>query len=65
VHLAHQLGVKAAAYRRVKNDERDAADLAWTASEEGFFTPGRRSQSRGPFPLLLVEDTRANRTAHS
>jgi transposase len=32
VHLAHPLGVKAVAYRRVKNDERDAADLARTAS---------------------------------
>lgn len=28
VHLAHPLGVKAFCYRRVKNDERDAADLA-------------------------------------
>jgi len=28
VHLAHPLGVKAFIYRRVKNDERDAADLA-------------------------------------
>jgi transposase len=28
VHLAHPLGVKAFAYRRVKNDFRDAADLA-------------------------------------
>jgi transposase len=28
VHLAHPLGVKAFACRRVKNDERDAADLA-------------------------------------
>jgi transposase len=28
VHLAHPLGVKAFGYRRVKNDERDAADLA-------------------------------------
>jgi transposase len=27
-HLAHPLGVKAFAYRRVKNDEKDAADLA-------------------------------------
>src|SRR5258705_3551481 len=27
VHLAHPLGVKAFTYRRVKNDERDAADL--------------------------------------
>ncbi len=28
VHLAHPLGVKGFAYRRVKNDERVAADLA-------------------------------------
>jgi transposase len=28
VHLAHPLGVKAFAYRRVKNDERDCVDLA-------------------------------------
>ncbi len=28
VHLAHPLGVKAFAYRRVKNDEKDAAGLA-------------------------------------
>jgi transposase len=28
VHLAHPLGVKAFAYRRVKNDVRDAGDLA-------------------------------------
>jgi transposase len=28
VHLAHPLGVKGFAYRRVKNDELDAADLA-------------------------------------
>jgi len=28
VHLAHSLGVKMFSYRRVKNDERDAADLA-------------------------------------
>jgi transposase len=28
VHLAHPLGVKAFSYRRVKNDYRDAADLA-------------------------------------
>jgi transposase len=28
VHLAHPLGVEAYTYRRVKNDERDAADLA-------------------------------------
>ena len=28
VHLAHSLGVKGFAYRRVKNDVRDAADLA-------------------------------------
>jgi transposase len=28
LHLAHPLGVKGFTYRRVKNDERDAADLA-------------------------------------
>jgi transposase len=28
VHLAHPLGIKAFSYRRVKTDERDAADLA-------------------------------------
>jgi transposase len=28
VHLAHPLGVKAFSYRRVKNDEKDAEDLA-------------------------------------
>jgi len=28
VHLAHPLGVKGFAYRRVKNDVRDATDLA-------------------------------------
>jgi transposase len=28
VHLAHPLGVKMFSYRRVKNDARDAADLA-------------------------------------
>jgi transposase len=28
VHLAHPLGVKAFSYRRIKNDQRDAADLA-------------------------------------
>src|SRR6476620_11325280 len=28
VHLAHPLGVKAFSYRRVKNDQRDAADRA-------------------------------------
>jgi transposase len=28
VHLAHPLGVKAFTYRRVQNDEKDAADLA-------------------------------------
>src|SRR5690349_2683688 len=28
VHLAHPLGVKMFSYRRIKNDQRDAADLA-------------------------------------
>ena len=28
MHLAHPLGVKMFSFRRVKNDQRDAADLA-------------------------------------
>ncbi len=43
VHLAHPLGVKGFAYRRVKNDERDAADLAdllrMGRLPEGWFAP--------------------------
>ena len=40
VHLAHPLGVKMFSYRRVKNDQRDAADLgrlpeAWIAPPAG------------------------------
>ena len=42
VHLAHPLGVKAFTYRRVKNDERDAADLADSAADG---PPGRRRGS--------------------
>jgi hypothetical protein len=41
VHLAHPLGVKAFTYRRVKNDERDAADLA------GLLRMGRLAEARG------------------
>ena len=33
VHLAHPLGVRAYSCRRVKNDQRDAADLAGTAAD--------------------------------
>jgi transposase len=40
VHLAHPLGVKAFAYRRVKNDERDCADLA------GLLRLGRLAEAR-------------------
>src|SRR5262252_66109 len=39
VHLAHPLGVKAFSYRRVKNDEKDAADLA------GLLRMGRLPQA--------------------
>src|SRR4051794_24128070 len=56
VHLAHPLGVKAFEYRRVKKDERDAADpadllrvgrvpQAWVAPPAG---PGGRGP--GPHP---------------
>src|SRR5215472_15010008 len=40
VHLAHPLGVKAFGYRRVKNDERDCADLA------GLLRLGRLPEAR-------------------
>src|SRR6516162_4579522 len=40
VHLAHPLGVKAFTYRRVKDDERDAADLA------GLLRMGRLAEAR-------------------
>jgi transposase len=39
VHLAHPLGVRGFAYRRVKNDEKDAADLA------GLLRMGRLSEA--------------------
>jgi hypothetical protein len=41
VHLAHPLGVKMFSYRRVKNDERDAADLA------DLLRMGRLPEARG------------------
>jgi hypothetical protein len=41
VHLAHPLGVKAFTCRRVKDDERDAADLA------GLLRMGRLPEARG------------------
>jgi hypothetical protein len=40
VHLAHPLGVKAFENRRVKNDQRDAADLA------DLLRMGRLSEAR-------------------
>ena len=44
VHLAHPLGVRGFAYRRVKNDEKDAADLAgllrYGAAARGVDRPG-------------------------
>jgi transposase len=50
VHLAHPLGVKAFEYRRVKNDERDAKDLADLLRMGRLpeaWTPRRRSGSCG------------------
>ena len=57
VHLAHPLGVKAFAYRRVKNDERDAADLAdllrMGRLPEGWIAPAEvRGGRRGSDPHL-------------
>jgi transposase len=43
VHLAHPLGVKAFSYRRVKNDVRDATDLAtccgWADCRKAWIAP--------------------------
>jgi transposase len=50
VHLAHPLGVKAFAYRRVKNDVRDARDLAdllrMGRLAEGWIAPPHLRQLR-------------------
>ena len=48
VHLAHPLGVKAFAYRRVKNDFRDATDLADLLRMVGCRSLDR--PTRGPRP---------------
>lgn len=51
VHLAHPLGVKMFSYRRVKNDERDAADLAdllrMGRLPEAWIAPPRTRELRG------------------
>ena len=47
VHLAHPLGVKAFSYRRVKNDQRDAADLADLLRMGACRTPGSRHRKPG------------------
>ena len=47
VHLAHPLGVKAFSYRRVKNDEKDAADLA-DLLRMGLLAGGVDRPGRGP-----------------
>ncbi len=51
VHLAHPLGVKAFSYRRVKNDERDASDLAdllrMNRLPEAWIAPPRVRELRG------------------
>src|SRR3954468_19490500 len=62
VHLAHPLGVKGFTYRRVKNDVRDAADLAdllrmnrlpeaWVAPPPGR-GPGERGGARAQLGAL-------------
>lgn len=68
VHLAHPLGVKAFTYRRVKNDERDAADLtdllrlgrlpkAWLAPPE---TRELREMVRGRHKLVNLRTSCRN-----
>jgi transposase len=47
VHLAHPLGVKMFSYRRVKNDARDAADLADLLRMVGCPRPGSRLRRHG------------------
>ena len=55
VHLAHPLGVKGFAYRRVKNDERDAADLAdllrMGRLPEAWIAPAPGARAAGADPL--------------
>ena len=55
VHLAHPLGVKAYSYRRVKNDERDASDLAdllrMGRAARGVDRPGGDPRAAGDQPL--------------
>ena len=48
VHLAHPLGVKGFAYRRVKNDFRDAADLADLLRMGRLRSPGSRTPPLPP-----------------
>jgi len=48
VHLAHPLGVKAFAYRRVKNDFRDATDLA------DLLRMGRLPEPGSPHPRSVT-----------
>src|SRR4051794_7222177 len=51
VHLAHPLGVKMFSYRRVKNDQRDAADLAdlllMARLPEAWIAPPETRELRG------------------
>jgi transposase len=49
VHLAHPLGVKMFSYRRVKNDVRDAADLADLCGWVGCPRPGSPRRRRGSY----------------
>ena len=55
VHLAHPLGVKAFSYRRVKNDERDAADLADLLADGGNCSIHANVQAG--WPLQPAHDT--------
>ena len=55
VRLAHPLGVKAFSYRRVKNDERDCADLADLARmgrlPEAWIAPPEGAGAAGDHPV--------------
>jgi transposase len=68
VHLAHPLGVKAFACRRVKNDELDARDLAGLLRmgrlAEAWIAPPEIRELREITRYLLLCRTRHNQRIH-
>jgi len=58
VHLVHPLGVKMFSYRRVKNDERDTADLANLLGDRSVARGVDRAASHPGFAALGVSGPR-------